>query len=149
VSAWESTPAGLLRGDAGTRGLATASGPEPVPNAERYPGAASEYRAAWSESRWAFTAADGSTAVVDNAGTREQMTRLAGRGWTGAWLDFPELGLPPKELRPLYAGLRAASARTGTATPKAGADAAWQQMVAESDYAQTPWRIPAGGGRIP
>ena len=87
---------------------------------------------------------------MDNAGTREQMTAARRRAWTGAWLDFPELGLPPRELRPLYAGLRAASARTGTATPKAGADAAWQQMIpAESDYAQTPWRIPAGGGRIP
>lgn len=149
MSTWESTPAGLLRGGAEARGLATASGPEPVPNAERYPGAASEYRAAWSESRWSFRAPDGSTAVIDNAATREEMIRLGRQGWTGAWLDFPELGLPPRELRPLYAGMRAASARTGTATPKAGADAAWQQMIAESDYAQTPWAIPRGGGRIP
>ena len=86
---------------------------------------------------------------MDNAGTRATQERLAAEGWTGAWLDFPELGLPPAELRPLYAGRQAATARTGTATPGAGADAAWRQMVAESDYAQTPWAIPRGGGRIP
>ena len=139
MSAWEGTPAGLIRGGTRAAALATVAGPEPVPNASRYPEEARAYRAAWSESRWPVQAPDGSTAVVDNAETRAEMTRLADRGWTGEWLSFPELGLPPAELRPLYAGVRAASARTGTATPGTGEDAAWRQMVAESDYARTPW----------
>lgn len=144
-SNWEQTPAGLLRGDAGTPGLATVAGPEPVPNAERFPDASTEYRAAWSSPRWSFQAPDGTTQVIDNAGTRDEMRRLAAEPWPGAWIDAPELGRPPRELRALYAGAAAAaSARVGLATPGAGPDDAWEQMVAASDYAQTTWKLPLG-----
>ncbi len=148
MSTWAQTPGGLMRTGTRAAALATIAGPEPLPRADQYPGQASEYRAAWGSQRWAFTTGEHGTQYVDNTQVRATQERLAAEGWQGCWIDAPEAGYPPTVLGPLYAGRHAQAARTGTATPEAGADAAWQQMIAESDYSQAPQAIPPGGGRI-
>jgi len=141
VTTWEQTSAGLLRGSRtpAARSLATVPGPDAIPRAEQYPDAAAEYRAAWSSNRWSFEAADGSAQFTDNAAVRAEQQRLAAEGPQVAWFDFPALGLPPDELKPLYAAAIAERARIGTKGPDGGEDQVWQQIVREHDYARTPW----------
>jgi hypothetical protein len=146
TTTWEQTPGALLRqGHDRGRALATVPGRDARPRAEQYPDAAAEHRAAWGDSRWAFAGTDEdgrpATQYVDNAGVREQMRALAADGPPVGWLDFPHLGLPPAELRPLYAAAIAAGSRVGTEGP-AGRDAEYEAMIREADYARTPW---AGG----
>jgi hypothetical protein len=144
MTAWEQTPGALLRaGMAGTRALATVPGREDArPRAEQYPDAAAEHRAAWGERRWAFQGRDEdgnpATRFVDNTEVRAMQLELAERGAPLAWLDCPHLGLPPAELRPLYAAAVASQTRVGTAGP-GGPDPEFERMIREADYARTPW----------
>jgi hypothetical protein len=112
------------------------------PRAEQYPDAAAGYRAAWGERRWAYQTRDEDdnevTQYADNAEIRAVMTRLAEQGPPIGWCDFPNLGLPPAELRPLYAAAVAGTARTGT-WDTSGPDAEYEAMIRERDYARTAW----------
>jgi hypothetical protein len=149
TASWESTPGALLRqGTLRPRALATVPGPDPRPRASQYPDAAAEHAAAWGTSRWAFDGFDedtgeSKTQFVDNSVIRAEMRRLAEQGWQGAWLSFPDLGRPPRELAPLFAAAAARNARAGTEGPH-GRDEAMQAMIDEADYQRTQWAKPPG-----
>jgi hypothetical protein len=143
---WAQTAGALLRGRPAPApgALASIPGPDARSRAEQYPDAAAEHRAAWAADRWAFQGRDEDTGepctqFVDNAGIREQQRQLAEQGAPIGWLDFPKLGLPPEELKPLYMAAAASASRIGTVNPDGSTDEAFQQMIREADYARTPW----------
>lgn len=154
MSGWESTFGAVLRqGRAGTAALATVhASQDSRPRADQYPDAAMAHRTAWGSAQWAYEVKDPSdpeqkrtlTHFANNAEVRSQQQLLAEQGAPIGWCDFPNLGFPPPELRPLFALAAAKSARAGTVGPDGIPDAEMQRMLAEADFNRTPWAGRAG-----
>ena len=88
-------------------------------HADQYPDAATEYRAAWGERRWAIDTPNGPQ-YIDNTGVRAVQERLAAEGPPIGWIDAPHTGVADPVLAPLYAAALADNARIVVQGPVGG-----------------------------